>query len=87
MLESDENLEAVFLFSKNPECSSLQCTLRIREETTSLCVSIKNNKGRTLAESSSRFTTGFERDEFLSTLRSEMSKATYRISQTLCKEE
>jgi len=82
---SNKHFKELFIFSgKNKGCNALNCKLVIRNDYTDLSIAIIDGSGSEFAESSSRFKTSFERDEFLSDLGREIDKGTYKIYRTLC---
>ena len=87
ILISEKHLQEIFNFSAvKGNCDSLNCDLAIGNEYTDMRVTILNSEGKTVAEASSRFKTGFERKEFFSGLKTEVGKGFYNIYKTLCEE-
>jgi len=87
ILESNEHFKEIFNLSRKKEdCNALNCKLTIHNDYTDLGITILDGKGNEVAESSSRFETSFERDDFLSNLRREIDKESYKIYRTLCGE-
>jgi hypothetical protein len=84
---SNKHFKDIFIFSgRKKGCNALDCKLVIRNDYTDLGIVILDDKGNEVAESSSKFKTSFERDEFLSDLGREIDKGTYKIYRTLCEE-
>ena len=87
ILEAEKHFKELFNFStKKDGCDALNSELIIRNEHTDLNITILDNKGGSVAKTSSRFKTSFERDEFLSDLKKEIDKETYKIYRSLCEE-
>lgn len=87
ILESNEHFKELFNLSRKKEdCNALNCKLVIRNDYADLGITILDGKGNEVAESSSRFKTSFERDDFLSDLRRKIDKASYKIHRALSEE-
>ena len=87
ILGTNKHFKEIFNLSrKKDNCNALNCKLTIHNDYTDIGITILDGKGSEVAESSSRFDTSFERDDFLSDLRREIDKEAYKIYRTLCGE-
>ena len=87
ILGTNKRFREIFIFSgKKKDCNALNCKLTIHNDYTDLGITILDGKGNEVAESSSRFKTSFERDDFLSDLRRKIDKASYKIHRALSEE-
>jgi hypothetical protein len=87
VFESDARFKEVFTVSRSwRSCNVLDCELVIRSEYTDLSVTVLDGRGRDVLRTSSRFKTGFEREEFLSVLQKEIGEQAQKIYRALCQE-
>ena len=87
VLQSDKHLKSLFTFTgKREGCNRLDSKLTIRDDHTDISITISDGKGNDVARGSSKFTTPFERAQFLSDLRDQVDKEAYKIYMSLTRE-